>query len=72
MLAPPVKGARTISRLARAVKTAMVALSRGGVTTRHVAASMFLCANTDRLRRRSREVRGQAQIGMERQESTLI
>ena len=36
MLAPPVKGVRTILLSARVAKTAMAALSQGGATTRHV------------------------------------
>lgn len=40
MLAPPVKGARTILRSAPVVKTVRVAQSQDGVTTRHVAAGV--------------------------------
>lgn len=41
MPAPPVKGAQTISLSAQVVKTVMVMLSQGGVTTRHAAACVF-------------------------------
>ena len=72
MLAPPVKGARTTLRSARVVKTTKVAQSQDGVTTRYVTAGVSFCAIADRPCRQSREVREQAQTGMERQGSTRI
>lgn len=70
MPAPPVKGAPTISLSGLVVKTAMVMLSQDGVITRFVTAYTFPLGNAKLACRRLREVLGQAQIGMEHQEST--
>lgn len=56
MLAPPVKGARTILRSVRVVKTARVAQSPDGVTTRHVVSGVSVSVQmlTDHVDNRGR------------------